>query len=126
MKKEVTQLLVQGAQLWEEQKADKLLNTKVHGTGHPIRVLRAVNIIQIYGHTQTAALWTQQQNLGQLVRIVGLHDQGSGHFFKRAWPKLVGIVGLGTKALGSVTGNVALWDGDGGGEALLKQIMTLQ
>lgn len=70
MKEEVTQLLVQGAQLWEEQKADKLLNTKVHGTGHPIRVLRAVNIIRIYGHTQTAALWPQQKNLGQLVRIV--------------------------------------------------------
>lgn len=56
MKGGITQLLVQGAYVWEEHEPDKLLNTKVHGICHPIRVLRAVNIVQIYGHTQTAAL----------------------------------------------------------------------
>lgn len=90
----------QGAQLWEEKKTDKLLNTKVHGICHPIRVLRVINIIQIYGHTQTAALQPQQQNLGQLVRTVELHDQGSGRVFKRTWPKLMEIVSFGYKGIG--------------------------
>lgn len=36
------------------------------------------------------------------------------------------LLAVGTKALASVRGNVALGDEDGGGEALLKQIMTLK